>query len=238
MDIRSIWQAVKNRNWPLFRHAFYRQLFRFVPHDGVDVVEEDWDYLLILDACRYDIFKEVNWLDGELQKAESKGSTSIEWLNKNFPGRYDDIVYVTTNPKAHPAGHEGHGEAFDADSVFHDVKHLYLEDDYQEHDATAPEHVTQEAIEAAEEYPDKRIIVHYMQPHGYSWKEIREYYRENLVRVLESVEEFIDAVDGKIIITADHGEGLGDHGIGHHPYGVYLSELVEVPWFEVEERPA
>ncbi len=26
--------------------------FRFLPHDGVRIVEEEWDCLIVLDACR------------------------------------------------------------------------------------------------------------------------------------------------------------------------------------------
>jgi len=30
-----------------------------------NVMDKDWDNLIILDACRYDIFKDVNFIDGE-----------------------------------------------------------------------------------------------------------------------------------------------------------------------------
>ena len=37
-----------------------------------EVTKEDWDYLIILDACRYDDFEELHskYLEGELEKKE------------------------------------------------------------------------------------------------------------------------------------------------------------------------
>jgi len=39
---------------------------RFVTHDGIDVMERDWDDLLILDVCRYDCFADVNCLESPI----------------------------------------------------------------------------------------------------------------------------------------------------------------------------
>lgn len=53
--------------------------------------EEDWDYLIVLDACRYDKFKESypDYLDGELRKVWSRASSTQPWLGKTFPDEYD-----------------------------------------------------------------------------------------------------------------------------------------------------
>jgi len=34
--------------------------------NGVKIVNEVWDYLIVLDAARYDIFKKINWIKGNL----------------------------------------------------------------------------------------------------------------------------------------------------------------------------
>ena len=30
---------------------------------GVKVLDEEWDYLIVLDACRYDYFEKYNFID-------------------------------------------------------------------------------------------------------------------------------------------------------------------------------
>ncbi|MDL0143566.1 hypothetical protein PNP83_00890, partial [Halobacterium salinarum] len=54
--------------------------------EGAKVVEKDWDNLIILDACRYDYFKNANStniIEGELGKSVSRGSHSREFMEKN-----------------------------------------------------------------------------------------------------------------------------------------------------------
>ncbi|TKX67638.1 hypothetical protein [Halorubrum sp. GN11GM_10-3_MGM] len=64
--------------------------------DGVPVVEKDWDNLIILDACRYDLFQEVSEVDGELSPAVSLGSSTGEFMRKNFGGgEFLDLVYIS-----------------------------------------------------------------------------------------------------------------------------------------------
>lgn len=44
-------------------------------------LDRSWDYLIILDACRFDVFEEVydDFLEGRLRKVESVGSSTPEW---------------------------------------------------------------------------------------------------------------------------------------------------------------
>jgi len=151
-----------------------------------------------------------------------------------------------------------------------------------------PKAVYESAIEAIEEYPNKRRIIHFMQPHdpyigskaetlpneveerenvifrkrrqmagediqseetlgslrsaaarGYiSHGQVHEVYIENLDIVLDHVQDLLSELNGKVVITADHGELLGagrftlnKYG---HPIGVYQSELRIVPWLEID----
>ena len=64
------------------------------------VMEEDWDTLIILDACRYDFFEKVYTdylLSGKLEKRISQGSGTVEWLKNNFPAKYA-VTYISANP--------------------------------------------------------------------------------------------------------------------------------------------
>lgn len=70
-----------------------------------NIPKEDWDTLIILDACRYDYFKKVydEYLSGDLTKRRSKGSSTPEWLAKTFPDYYD-VTYFSANPYVNSAG--------------------------------------------------------------------------------------------------------------------------------------
>jgi hypothetical protein len=234
---------------------------------GVAVAEEDWDTLLILDACRYDMFDANNHLDGTLSQRISRGSSSIEFLRENFADKqYHEIVYVSANPYVSRL----------ADETFHDVIPVY--EQWDDELQTVPPAMMTDAVRTAhDEYPHKRIIAHYMQPHypfigetgrriahrGYapdgdyramnsfsiwtqlqlgiatpSLEEVRTAYRENLQIVLASVETLLAEIDGKIVITADHGNLAGERmwplpvrGYGHYS-GWVTPELIDVPWFE------
>lgn len=62
-------------------------------------LESDWDYCLVLDACRYDVFSTVydEYLDGTLEKRWSRGSSTPEWAYRTFTGEHD-IAYFSGNP--------------------------------------------------------------------------------------------------------------------------------------------
>jgi hypothetical protein len=141
-----------------------------------------------------------------------------------------------------------------------------------------PSVVVDRALSVHQEYPNKRLVVHFLPPHTpflvrggepipedseyrtfhgvrngtVTESEMREVYRENVEYVLDFVEELVDGLDGKTVVSADHGELLGE-GVSAacrllHPrwsfrdranfdYGHYskirVPELVEVPWLEL-----
>lgn len=223
---------------------------------GVDVFAEDWDSLVILDACRYDCFADQSTLDGALETRISRASATREWVRANFGGRtLHDVVYVSANPNYRKV----------ADDIGAEV-HAYVDvwqDDYLEADGNVvpPEAVTECALDAAERFPNKRLLVHYVQPHypflgptgrgefdptktlneisrnaDFTDDRLDEAYRENLDLVLVETERLLDELSGKTVVSADHGELLGERlspiplrAYGH-PNGVYVEELVEVPW--------
>jgi hypothetical protein len=248
--------------------------FRWKNGQGTDVMSEDWDNLILLDACRFDYFEEENTFAGELSRVQSRGGHSWEFMEGNFVGRQlHDTVYVTANP---------HAEKLE-DDVFYTIwKVLDRWDDDLE--TVAPEDVVSEALAAHETYPNKRLIVHFMQPHepwigptmeqieervslkGWdkyhgredtstdlqgmgpwdavrenivSKSEMRQAYRESLQIVLDHVQELVAEFGGKSVISADHGELLGERiapGLPRwygHPHDVYLEEAYFVPWLEL-----
>lgn len=67
--------------------------------EGQDFLGSDWDYCIVLDACRYDVFSDVygEYLDGALEKRWSTGSSTPEWAYRTFTGDHD-IAYFSGNP--------------------------------------------------------------------------------------------------------------------------------------------
>ena len=135
-----------------------KALFHLKYGEGDDIMEEDWDNLILLDACRYDVFERVNYLDGDLEHRISKASQSEEFCEEYFEGEtFHDSVYVTANAYG----------AQVSQNTFHDITVTFGEDYRGGHtEGRAPETVKEAAIEAYETHPNKRIIVHFMQPHG------------------------------------------------------------------------
>lgn len=61
----------------------------------------------------------------------------------------------------------------------------------------------------------------------------REAYRENLEPVLDDLEILLDNIDAsEVVVTADHGNYLGEKGRWGHPRDHVHSAVREVPWWE------
>ena len=65
-------------------------------------------------------------------------------------------------------------------------------------------------------------------------KGLERYYQDNLEIVLESVSELIEDLNGKIVVTSDHGEAFGENGIWFHKLKRSDPVLLEVPWYEID----
>jgi len=242
----------KNR----FLHRFVGGVWfrHVVGNRGEYVVQKDWDNLLVLDACRLDLYRAV--VDADCDAMRSRGAATPEWVAENFEGRsFPEIVYVTANPYV----------SILTDDEFHARIDLW-EDAWDDEEATVlPADLAERTREVAEEYPNKRLIVHFMQPHqpfidwdlpGSFWnvsespwdalkdgtvdeETILEGYVDNLRIAYPVARDLGLELPGKSVITADHGNMLGervtpfpirDYG---HRKGLYTDENVLVPWDEL-----
>ena len=149
----------------LSRGIFYQRL---LGNKGDYVMEEEWDNLIILDACRYDVFKEHNDIPGKLESRISRGGCTNEFLKENFTReKYDDLVYVTTNPLVN----------YHLKGKFHKIVSVWDTNWNEEYGTVMPNDVVQRALETSAKYPGKRMIVHFVQPH---YPFIGPWARENL----------------------------------------------------------
>lgn len=235
-------------------------------YEGTNVMQRDWDNLLILDACRFDYFESKNTIPGRLNPVISKGKRSWEYMRNNFSGgRFHDTVYVTANPYADRL----------SERTFYWVDSLLRCWD-ESRGTVQPFDVVDAARDAYQQHPNKRLIVHFMQPHrpylgptadelrervdliGYKnegsglqiWgaakekkvtvSEVRQAYAETLDIVLDHVDDLISDLDGKTVITSDHGEMLGERvfpftsRVWGHSEGFSTPQLRVVPWHEIE----
>lgn len=258
----------------------------------IDLVDYDWKYLALLDATRYDYFKEV-YRDvmkerGNLRLAKSDVLSTPEWLKKNF-GKKDcsDIIYLNTVIK------------FDywlPKNNFFKVVHVWDTCWDDKLGTIHPKSVNEQFLKEYKKHPDKRFILHYMQPHGphvtiggqptetkeqhivderyvpknkkivrdfvssylteeQSWtikkwlhikpgipieacyrkhgkKGIIDVYKNEIKLGLYYVVDLMEKVEGKWLITADHGVRLGERG-NFGECHVDVKEVREVPWLEV-----
>jgi hypothetical protein len=159
-EIRTHW---RDRQW--WRKRFLSRVVapyytRFGGPEGDPLASLEWDTVLLLDACRYDLFETVyedRGLPGTLGERTSLQSGTPGYLAENFAGdSFHDTVYVTANPYV---------ETELPEDTFHAVDHVWRDAWDEAADTVRPEVVAERALDAADRYPDKRLIVHFNQPH-------------------------------------------------------------------------
>lgn len=259
----------------------------------------DWDYLIILDACRADCFESLYWFEGNYRRVISPSSYTLGWLCKTFPKRYD-VTYFSANPLISSKGdinpfrnlkkfsHSFHlfrslrssklkslglvnsiepfFMHFKASNHFKKIIDLWAYERNEKLKTIHPNSITKFVLKVN---PTPKAIIHYLQPHlpyfGSKefmrfWKSLnffdlnveiailkaierkeltlyllKEAYILTLEETLKAVEKLVRKLGGRIIITSDHGELLGEYGGLFHP-NLPLPELRIVPWLELKGR--
>jgi len=225
----------------------------------LEIERLDWDYLIILDACRADYFEECNKIQGKYERAISPASETLSWLIKTFPHFYN-VTFYSSNPFVNS---KTPIRGYDARKHFARIIDVW-DFGWDDNLSTIP---PQEVYWIASMAKPKSIIW-FIQPHlpaigkiklipkwskevfKKGWggdtviiqqvqrgeiapEKVREAYKENLIYVLKWVKRLIDNLQGKIIITADHGEFLGEKGLWLHSGHIRHPVLNQVPWLEV-----
>lgn len=128
-------------------------------------MEEEWDILIVLDACRYDYFEKVydDYLEGDLEKVHSPGHNTGNWLKNSFPKKYEDVLYVSASPQINSIPNVGE---FNTENWFYKIVDVWNSGWDNELGTVPPEKVNEKAIEAIQKHPEKRFIIHYEQPHA------------------------------------------------------------------------
>ncbi len=226
---------------------------------GTNVLDREWDVLVVLDACRADLLSSVAADDDLLDDVgtvRSVGSSSSEWLENTFHG------HPETARTAMVTGNTWTDRYLDADAfaALDEVWKYAWDDDLG---TVPPEAVTDRAVATARRRSPDRLVVHYMQPHhpfvadpvagdegmartgahsnaANPWTMLRRgelstervwaAYEATLRYVLPEVATLVENVDGRVAVTADHGNLFGEWGLYGHPMHTPVPALLEVPW--------
>jgi hypothetical protein len=164
---------------------------------------------------------------------------------------FDDGQYLTnpnTSPVSYPDAPVVKRDALDG---VHEVWRAHA----TRQGAVGPQTMHDATIEAMRRYD--RVVAHWLQPHepfiartapvtggtvleGDVWaamqrgdvepSKVWESYEANLLYALTKVEQLLDRVNGRVLVTADHGNAFGDWGVYGHPFGWPEPAVRRVPW--------
>jgi len=259
---RSAEQDEEPRSYRAWKWAWQRVTPSRWSSTLLDRIEStEWDLLILLDACRYDVLSVVAD-DAAIEPVTSPATATPRFLERAHESTvFDDTVYVSANPQT---SRQSPGEV---------IRHEQLYDEaWSESLATVPPSpVYDRAREAVTD--GERTVAHTLQPHyphicslggdpaavpnglhpslleaderhvqailsngsvdlGRAWRS----YRASVRFAWESAIEFAaDIVDRgyTVTITADHGEAFGEWGFVEHPVDVPIKALTQVPWVTV-----
>lgn len=134
---------------------------------GINFFDREWDVLIILDACRYDLFKEfapkhdIYPQFETVSSAYSNASTTKHWLRRTFEAVPSDILEGTyfVGSGSYPE------EILDVDA-FHEVEVMYRYATDPRTGISRPEAITDAAIDAMRTGDASKFVVHHKQPHA------------------------------------------------------------------------
>ena len=252
---RDGWTGVRRSAYE-FYVGMWRNVGKRVNY-GRPIWDDDWDICLVLDACRWDLVPEV---DNDRLTDEweySVASSSGEWIPKTFEDRdTTDTAYVTANPYSEE--HLDANDFFLLDEVWEygfDTEMRTIPADVVTDQAILAWEDGPEQLIVHYMQPHHPFVPNPMdeglprrefgsQPWDNVWHKLRkgevdrnevwDSYVANLEYVLEHVETLLENTDGEVLITADHGNLLGEWGMYAHPDWVPLPSLKRVPWIKTE----
>ncbi|GCF13188.1 hypothetical protein Harman_11230 [Haloarcula mannanilytica] len=228
---------------------------------GTNVFDREWDVLVVLDACRADALEAVvpafDFLNG-VDSLRSVGSSSSEWLENTFLGHPETArtVMVTGNTwtdryldaDAFAALDEVWKYAWDDDlgtvpaAAITDraIAHARERDPerlvahyMQPHHPFVPDPVAgDDGLARTGSHSNTGNPWVLLRRGEVSVERVRRAYRANLRHVLSEVATLLENVDGRVAITADHGNLFGEWGLYGHPMETPVPALLAVPWAE------
>jgi len=228
--------------------------------EATSIWDRDWDLLVILDACRMDWLQEVEddyqFID-EVDYIWSVAGHSQEFMKSTFtdqPDEYlqdtayisgnhytetvedepfcylDDVSEVNFGEFASPPAHivtdraVKAGRSYDCDRL---IVH-YM----QPHKPFFERVGGRDDITVKEWSTGWNLYEEVVRGHR-TKQDIWDGYLENLRHVLDEVGLLLENINAdKTVLTADHGNALGESYLWDHPHGVQHRATRQVPWVE------
>ncbi|WP_181692170.1 hypothetical protein [Natronomonas sp. LN261] len=230
---------------------------------GENVFERSWDVLVVLDACRADLLSavapDVGFL-GDVRTVRSVGSSSSEWLENTFGGREETArtAMVTANTwtdryldaDAFAALDEVWKYAWDDDlgtvpaaavtdravalARDHDPDRLVVHYMQPHHPFVTDPLAGDDGMARTSRHSSASNPWVLLRRGDVSIERVEAAYEANLRYVLPEVATLVENVSGRVAVTADHGNLLGEWGLYGHPMHTPLRALLAVPWAETD----
>ncbi|QPV64343.1 hypothetical protein I7X12_06935 [Halosimplex litoreum] len=247
---------------PIVRAAEYRYQRATYPDPLTPIWERDWDLLVVLDACRPEWMAAVEDEYGFVSDTgtiHSVGSHSKEWISNTFTSEYDskmeDTIYITGNHyaeglgqsplrkfvTAHEVGEWAYESASPPANIITDLAVRNCRRTEWDRCIVHYMQPHKPFISRSGDRGDftvKEWSTRYGPYHRYfngelSLQDLHEKFVENLRYVLDEVEILLNNVDApNAVLTADHGQALGEGGLWDHTPGVNHPSMRSVPWVE------
>lgn len=199
--------------------------------------------IVVLDACRYDYLSEMI----DVEKAYSPALNTPQWINTIWQGQYDG-AYVSGTPWIL--------RRYDGYEHWDQIENVW---DYGWDDELKT--VMPDTLARAVRKTNRdRMVAHFMQPHmpyiaepriesrglgrgprvenaveKVGIEKVRDAYRANMRLAVKAADNLVDDFNGPTVLTADHGELLGEKINGEPKYGHNKPDcelLHRVPWRE------
>lgn len=230
-----------------------------------ELLKGDWGTLIVLDACRYDIFKDIvdksPIEEGTLECVRSNAIGTPQWYINNWLGKRGAFpaALISANPQAFRFGELKFtrtirawqplwfGDIFVPEKTFG----FYIKSSYG---ARAVIHFIPPHLPFIGEEGRKlniKIGMDVAQPMEFlfpdweercvkygKWEELKTCYAESLVFMMRNIYQWLADFLPPVVITADHGEVIGECGMyGHsHPEKELEDIQKNVPWFVFDDE--
>jgi len=217
--------------------------------------KKDWDILIILDACRFDSFSKVvkqTNIKGELIPVNSHVVMTQKWYERNWNTYNDNIILITSHPYPLERGYYKQFHKFY--NLFNDKekwksteicfkKLVEIQNNYNKKFIVhiMPPHLPylgKEGIKFMKELgigltgrPTMyRHVNEWAKKHGF--KQLKKYYEENILYALKIIEKYLPNIKGRVVISGDHGELIGELDVYYHHHK--HEKIFTVPWFKIQ----
>lgn len=215
---------------------------------------DDEKNVIVLDACRYDVFKEVNSIPGDLIRVRSPSTETKDWIRK-VSSLLDSYHIISAHPWWYKLSKNSGIE-----------QHHVWKDDSNVNDLNVVE--PKIVLEKANEFSNVNELIHMVQPHlpyitgegkefvqnnrkgdffagahfttrinegniDCKWKDLFYYYEENVKVAVNEVCSRREELT-PLVVTADHGELIGE--MNKYGHGWDHEKTRNVPYLRVDRE--